>query len=152
MFYWTTLPGKAKMNLFAILRNTEPRIQIVPIAQPLQQPIANLFRMQAKALLADKDPVEFEGSHTAESDEISYIEPFDDPDKTLSLAERAMEYLDFDPTPAKFDKLLGLVVVTTVDGKQTVCFQTFDKRHALTESRLALIKIADGFHRLEQHG
>jgi len=140
------------MNLFAILRETNPRIQIVPIAQALQQPITSLFRAQAKALLANRDPIEFEGSHNPESDEISYIESFDDPDDTLELPAKALEYAEFDPTPENLDRLLGLIVVTSIDGEQTACFQTFDKRQALTNSRWAIIKLGDGFQRLEQPG
>jgi hypothetical protein len=68
------------------------------------------------------------------------------------LPAKALEYAEFDPTPENLDRLLGLVVVTAVDEEQTACFQTFDKRHALSNSRWAIIKLGDGFQRLEQPG
>jgi len=48
--------------------------------------------------------------------------------------------------------LFRSVVVTAIDGEQTACFQTFDKRHALSNSRWAIIKLGDEFQRLEQPG
>jgi hypothetical protein len=139
------------VHLFAIVRGAIPRVHRVSIARNLQTELETLFRSQAEAFL-DGSELPFDARHTPESDEIHYIEPFTDADNLLMLGSKSLSCPVFDVSDEMLHQLVGLCVVTRVKGKVTACLQTFDRRHAITRDKFAMIHVGDGFTRLEQRG
>jgi hypothetical protein len=140
------------MQLFALVRNTTPRVHRISLGQKIQAKIEGLFRQQGTALLDGADRIAFDGRYSPESDEVLLIEDFDDQDMLFAAGEHPLQCPILQITETTLSDLLGLFVVTEVDGEDSVCLQIFDRRRALTKDKFALINVGDGLHRLEETG
>jgi hypothetical protein len=140
------------MQLFALVLNSPPLVQRVELSQSVQSEVQQIFHEQSKELLS-LDAIPFDGSHTPESDEVSVIADFEDPDHLLQSAANPLSCPIFDPD-VNLSNLYGLFVVSTIDAIPSVCVQIFDRRQALTSKKFALIwgQIGQGFHKLTQTG
>lgn len=140
------------MHLIALVRGISPRTHLVQISQGLQTQVGALFREQTNALLKDASAVRFNPGHIPETDEVHYIDPFEDKEKLIATAQNPLSMPKFDVSDSMLDRLVGLYVVTNLGGAHTACFQPFDRRHALTEGRLAILKVGQGFQKLDKRG
>jgi len=140
------------MQLFALVQGAGMRVHRVPLGQKLQKEVAEIFRLQATAFLQNADLIPFAASYNPEIDEVLEITDFDDPDKLSDAGANPLACPILKITDESLEKLIGLFVITIVDGKKSVCLQYFDRRRALTKKKFTLLSIGDGLEKLEQSG
>src|SRR5262249_2537851 len=118
----------------------------------LQAQITALFKSQAEALLSGVSRIEFEAGYNPDSEELQYINGFRDTDGLLTVAGNPLNCPIFDASDDGLKRLAALFVVVDIDGTQSVCLQPFDRRHALTTDKFAIVRVGDAFQKLEQTG
>jgi hypothetical protein len=141
------------MQLFALVHNTSPRVHRIELAQKVQVPLEQVFQQQGAALLNDVARIPFDGRYAPYSDEILLIKDFHDQDDLLGAGTSPLQCPILKIDDAVLQNLLGLFVVTKVNGTRSVCLQIFDRRRALTKEKFALFNsIGEGLQRLEHTG
>jgi hypothetical protein len=141
------------MNLFAITSHAGARIIRLPLAQSIQNELAENFKEQETAFMDGiTEEHEFDGRYNPELGELLKISDFDDVDGMVNAINGPLTIPTYDPEEHPFTCIRGLFSGYVENEVPTVLIQLFEQRRILARKGLTVFYSNNTFLKMEQSG
>lgn len=141
------------LHLFALTKDPAQRIVRFSLSQPVQTELTDLLRVQEAEFDEASQEIEFDGNYKPDSDEVLFIDDFDDLDDLAAAIENPLAIPEVDPTEEFFTLIKALFSGYAVDGaKVRILLQNFDRRRIISTRGLSIFHAANVYKKIEGIG